>query len=331
MPGPESDTRAPGWYGVPDEPGTTPFAEAKLTLMPPNALRGELPAGVELAVQWPGEAPKRFTGTFPEPPAAARTVVSGCERAEGLLLAYLGDELVGVSFKPTDRFPYHQRYYNQKLVWSACATALSTLLPLQLFHEARLPLALCGDTCTMPLIDRTRVSGITMEVDGEGRVFFAPTFVYAPANATPFIAVNGQSVTPVNGAYIDPAVWHPGPNTVLIRLDELPAWEAELVLPAGRFAPKLGALTEGADFTVDWSGSDWAPGYEVTLYPREPVLKVGGQSFTAAAPPLTARYEPWMSTQPVTRVAVRVTVRLPAEPSPYRLTLVDDVVVDAHR
>ncbi|MBL8953223.1 MAG: hypothetical protein JNK82_20765 [Myxococcaceae bacterium] len=325
------EMRAPGWYGVPDEPGATAFATVYFTQEAPRTLRSmNLPAGIELAVQWPGEAPVRFVETFPEPPASARTVSMGCERASGQLLAYQGDELVGVSFKPIDRFPHHQRYANQLLEWSSCTTTgTKHLMPYPLFHEARLPLALCGDTCGVPLIDRTRVASITMSVDGDGHVLFSPSFVMVPKDAAIVFTVNGQPLPAGPGDQLSgTSPWRAGTNTVKAQIGDLPAWEAEVVLPQQRFAPRVTtALKEGADFTVEWQGGDWAPKYFVSIHPREPVLKVAGQSFEAASSPFTGRYEAWQtSAMPppvVTRVNVRVMVVLPS------LTLVEDAEVAA--
>jgi len=322
VPGP-GEARAPGWYGVPPETASTWFALVSLTLVPPRTLQGELPPGIELAVQWPGEAPQRFSGTFPEPPAPARVQQNGCEHADGLLLAYQGDELVAVSDLPEDRFSPSQQYYNQKLRWSSCATAPVMLQPLFLFHDDRLPLALCGDSCALPLLDRTRIASIDMEASGDGRVTFTPRFVFHPKDLPAVFTVNGRGFTPA----VDSAAWHPGANSVRVQLGTLPAWQAEVVLPAAPLAPRVSPLREGSDFTVEWSsGGDWGPS-SVTLYAVEPFWKGGQRSFDAARSPLTARYAPWMGPEPVTRVRVQVRQRPRAEPAAYRLTLVDDVEV----
>ncbi len=285
----------PGWYEVPDEPATSFFAELHLEISG-RTVTGELPPGIELAVLWPGGQPQRFNGVLPEPPAAARQPSTACkgERAEGLLLAYEGETLVGVSFKPTDRFSYNQTAYNAQVTWNSCGQEKATL-SMSLQHDPRLQLALCG-SCDAAL-DRTRLSSISAHLrSDDGTLAFSPSFVRTPDPMTPVrYEVNGKEFVPPdprlpqpNGT---PAEWRPGGNRVKVTLGDLPAWEGVLVLPSGRFAPQATPLSVGADFSVTWTGAAWAKSYLVLLQPGDPKGRVGPVSFRVTEPKVTDRFD----------------------------------------
>jgi hypothetical protein len=311
---------SPGWSEVVDEPAGSSFGEVLLawTEVPLErcgtqlALSGDvrvsdIPADQRLyfAMRWNHESPVVVSDLLPlsptgvrgehfslllAPPQSALEPFSGrtCSgtQARGVLLAYLTssdtphpetDELVGVSSKDPSVFSSLQRGYDQLLTWSSCPFS-RPLMPLQLQHDERLRLTLCDTTCTQPVFDRTRIAGASLSLGPAGWTLNA-TFVNAGYQAASY-EINGLAT---EGSGSELAPWHEGPNVVRVQVDDLPAWEAVLTLPALALSPRLAepTLQVGAPFSLSWDASPWATNAFVQFRPLEvPILKVGDPFFT---------------------------------------------------
>lgn len=311
-----------GWQRVPDEPANRSVGflelERENETLAATLVETSLTANrrIYLAMKWGKEAPVvlgdavvpsagvKLEGRL-SPPSSARTPVGAgpCEKAEGILLAYLEvegasspdvtrDELVGTSSAPAALFSISQRGLTHTIRWESCGSTNGPLPPLALFRDPRLKLALCDEpalgerACGLPILDRTRVASASLTLEAQ-RVAFSSELVVANVSGETTVSINGvkQPWAATLGWSPSNSPFREGPNEVRITQGAREPWVANLVLPTSKLRPRLGpdgVLRHDAPFTVGWDAAPWAGGFQGFIYPLDvPPKKVGDITFMA--------------------------------------------------